>query len=133
MVRLRWMVVHEVLDYYNIMCPPQHTYPHTAMHKLITVSSTLKMAFGGVPVAVADHGKRSDQSTTMSSGTSAFTPFNTEQSTLAAFPETRIQKTSFKYCHLHVACHCHLRFISTLVSTLYHLQPLEYASCRPQS
>ena len=72
-------------------------------------------------VGVADRGKHSNQSTTMSSGTSALLPFNTEQHALAAFPKTGIQKTSFKYRYPHVACHCHLRFISTLVSTLRNL------------
>ena len=52
--------------------------------------------FRGVPVAVADRGKHSDQSTTMSSGTSTFSPFNTEQHMLAAFkkkqdPENIVQ------------------------------------------
>ena len=55
----------------------------------------------------------------MSSGTSALSPFNTEQRrpTLATFRKTRIQKTSFKYWHPRVACRCHLRY-STLVSSL---------------
>ena len=53
--------------------------------------------FRGVPVAVAYRGKRSDHATTMFSGTSALSPFNIERRMpmLAAFPKTRIQKTSF--------------------------------------
>ena len=82
-------------------------------------------AFRGVPVAVAYREKRSDQATTMFSGTSALSPFNTERRrpTLAAFPKTRIQKISFKYWHSRVACRCHLRYIFNLFSTLRNLLP----------
>ena len=83
--------------------------------------------FQGVPVAVADRAKCSNQSTAMSSGTSALSLFNREQLTLAAFARTRIQKTSFKHWHPHVACRCRLRFISTLVSTLRTLLNLHLA------
>ena len=60
----------------------------TAMH-----SSIVHTENGFRGIAVADRGYRSDQSTTMSSGTSALSPFNTEQRrlTLAAFPKNRIQ------------------------------------------
>ena len=111
------MVVRKGLDYY-ITCALRNT-------RIVQTEN----GFRGVPVAVADRGKRSDQSTTstMSSGTSVLSPFNTEQRTLAAFPKTRIQKTSFKYWHRHVACRCHLRFISTLVSTLRDLLNLHLA------
>ena len=56
------------------------------MHNTIVY---IENGFRGVPVAVEDRGECSDQSTTMSSGTSALSPFNTEQRrpTLAAFPE----------------------------------------------
>ena len=45
--------------------------------------------FRGVPVAIAYRGKRSDQATTMFSGMSTRSPFNTERRrpTLAAFPK----------------------------------------------
>ena len=56
--------------------------------------------FRGVPVAVAYRGKRSDQATTMfQTRPHARRLINTERRrpALAAFPKTRIQKTSFKY------------------------------------
>ena len=85
--------------------------------------------FRGVPVAVPYRGKRSDQVTTMFSGPSALSPFNTERRrpTLATFPKTRIQKTSFKYWHPRVAGRCHHHFISNLFSTLRNLLNLHLA------
>ena len=99
---------------------------HTAMHNS---SVHTENGFRGVPVSVAYRGKVSDQATTMFSGTSARSPFNTERRrpTLATFPKTRIQKTSFKYWHPRVACRCHLRFISNLFSTLRNLLNLHLA------
>ena len=55
------------------MCTPEHT--HTTMYNSIVPTEN---GFRGVPVAVAYRGKRSDQATTMFSGTSALSPFNTE-------------------------------------------------------
>ena len=101
--RIRGMVVREGLDYFpgctclTLMYPGTHIYGlHTAMHNSIVHTEN---SLRDVPVAVAYRGKRSDQATTMFSGTSALSPFNTERRrpTFAAFSKTRIQKPSFKY------------------------------------
>ena len=65
------MVIQEGFDYF-ITCALRNTHIVTAMHRPNSIVHT-ENGFRGVPVAVADRGKRSDQSATMS---------------LAAFPAT---------------------------------------------
>ena len=93
--------------------------------------------FWAVPVAVAYRGKRSDQATTMFSGTSARSPFNTERRrpTLAAFPKKQDSENIVQILtytrRLSLSPSFYFQFI------LYPSQPLEsnnkVTSCRPQS
>ena len=120
------MVVREGLDYFPgctcmlNMCTPEHVY-RAYIRQCITVSYTLKMAFGCTGSRCIPR-KRSDQPTTMFAGTSTLSSFNTERRrpTLVAFPKTRIQKTSFKYWHPRVTCRFTFLFISNLFSTLHN-------------
>ena len=128
------MVVREGLGLFSgvhmfNMCTRNTRGLHTAMHNSIVHTEN---GFQGVPVAVAHRGKRSDQDTTMFSGTSARS--NTERRMYGPIYVGRVSKNqdSEKHrsnidIHARVACRCHLRFISNSFSTLCNLLNLHLA------
>ena len=88
------------------------------MHKSIVHTEN---CFRGVPVAVAYRGKRSDQSTTMFSGTSALSPFNKERRrpTLAAF--TKKQDSGFRKHRFNIDIHAPLAVVTFVWFPIYSL------------